>query len=239
MSEIKLSLDKRTLTGKKLASLRKDGFIPSVVYGGEGEPKLAQSTYNDTEKVLKAAGYHSTIDLTVDGKTQMAIVKNIDIDPVSRRIINVEFQAVSADRAIEATTPIKLVGYENSEATKLHYTLSQVMEEIEVKAKPSDLPKELEVDASKLATTDDKITVADIVLPKGVELADKEMKPEQVIATVYDPAVEAAQREAEEKAAVEAAAAAEGGESAEGEAAPAAEGGESAGGEKPAEEKAE
>ena len=228
MSENKLNLEKRTLTGKKLAGLRKDGLIPSVIYGGEGEPKLAQSSYNDTEKVLHSAGYHSTIDLTVDGKAQMAIVKNIDIDPVSRRIVNVEFQAVSADRAIEATTPIKLVGYETSEAAKLHYTLSQVMEEIEVKAKPSDLPKELEVDASKLATTEDKITVADIVLPKGVELADKEMKSDQVIATVYDPAAEAAQREAEDKAAAEAA------EGAEGEAAEGA-----AEGETKAEEKAE
>ncbi|MBQ3306464.1 50S ribosomal protein L25 [Candidatus Saccharibacteria bacterium] len=236
MSENKLNLEKRTLTGKKLAGLRKDGLIPSVIYGGEGEPKLAQSTYNDTEKVLRSAGYHSTIDLAVDGKTQMAIVKNIDIDPVTRRIINIEFQAVSADKAIEATTPIKLIGYEASEATKLHYTLSQIMEEIEVKAKPSDLPKELEVDASKLATTEDKITVADIVLPKGVELADKEMKPDQVIATVYDPAIEAAQREAEEKAAAEAAAAETG--AAEGEAAEGAAEGEAKAEEKP-EEKAE
>ncbi len=204
MSENKLSLEKRTVSGKKTASLRADGLIPSVIYGGKGEPMLAQSAYNETEKVLKAAGYHSTIDLTVDGKSHMAIVKAIDLNPVTRRIDNIEFQEVSANKAVEATTPIVLVGYENSEATKFHFVLSQIMEEIEVKAKPADLPKEIEIDASKLATVEDKITVADIVLPKGVEFADKELAADQAIAIVYDPAAEAAAREAEDaKAAAE------------------------------------
>lgn len=204
MSEIKLALEQRTITGKKLAQLRAEAKIPSVIYGGK-EPILAQSTYNDTEKVLRAAGYHSTIDLDIAGKKQMAIVKDIAIDPVSRKIINIEFQAVSADKAIEATTPITLAGFETSEANKLHYTLLQVMEEIDVKAKPSELPKELTIDASKLATLSDKLTVKDIVLPKGVELADKELSEDQVIANLYDPAAEAAAREAEEaKAAAEA-----------------------------------
>ena len=204
MSENKLSLEKRTVSGKKTASLRADGLIPSVIYGGKGEPMLAQSAYNETEKVLKAAGYHSTIDLTVDGKSHMAIVKAIDLNPVTRRIDNIEFQEVSANKVVEATTPIVPVGYENSEAAKFHFVLSQIMEEIEVKAKPADLPKEIEIDASKLATVEDKITVADIVLPKGVELADKELDADQAIAIVYDPAAEAAAREAEDaKAATE------------------------------------
>lgn len=202
MSENKLSLEKRTLAGKKAASLRAEGLIPSVVYG-EGEPILAQSTYNETEKVLRSAGYHSTIDIDVAGKKQMAIVKNVAIDPVSRKIVNVEFQAVSADKPVEATTPIVLEGFDASEANKLHYTLLQVMEEIDVKAKPADLPKQLTVDASKMVELDDKLTVSDIALPDGVVLADKELDPEQVIANLYDPAAEAAQREAEEAAAKE------------------------------------
>ena len=210
MSENVLILQKRTETGKKVRGLREQGLIPSVVYGQkEMEPILTASAYNVTEKVLLAAGYHSTVNLEIDGKAQLAIVKNIDIDPVTRKIVNVEFRAVSASQIVEATAPIVLVGYETSEANKLHYAVTQVMEEIDVKAKPADLPEEIKIDASKLAKLDDKITVADIKLPNGVELADKELAPEQVVASLYDPAVEAAEREAEsqtEPAAEEAAA---------------------------------
>ena len=204
MSDIKLSLELRTLTGKKLASLRADGKIPSVIYGKGLEPVLAQSDYNATEQVLRTAGYHSTIDLEVNGKKQLALVKNVDVDPVSRQIVNVEFQGVSADQAVEATTPIVLVGFEESEANKLHFALTQSMEEVDVKAKPSDLPKELTINVSGLATINDKVTVADIVLPQGVEFSNKELDSEQVVASLYDPAAEAAAREAEEAAAKEA-----------------------------------
>ncbi len=203
MSDIKLSLNVRTATGKKVAGIRADGLIPSVIYG-EGEPVLAQSAYNETEKVLLAAGYHSTIDVDIDGKKKMVIVKDVNLDPVSRKIVNVEFQAVSADRAIEATTPIVIVNFETSDANKAHLAILQVMEEIDVKAKPSDLPKELVIDASKLATLEDKLTISDIVLPKGVEFADKELDMNSAIAILSDPAAEAAAREAEEAAAKEA-----------------------------------
>lgn len=203
MSDIKLSLNVRTATGKKVAGIRADGLIPSVIYG-EGEPVLAQSAYNETEKVLLAAGYHSTIDVDIDGKKKMVIVKDVNLDPVSRKIVNVEFQAVSADRAIEATTPIVIANFETSDANKAHLAILQVMEEIDVKAKPSDLPKELVIDASKLATLEDKLTISDIVLPKGVEFADKELDMNSAIAILSDPAAEAAAREAEEAAAKEA-----------------------------------
>ncbi|MBR3414671.1 50S ribosomal protein L25 [Candidatus Saccharibacteria bacterium] len=204
MAEIKLSLEKREVAGKKLATLREAGKVPAVIYGGDSEPVLVQAGYNEIEKALRLAGYHSTVNLDVAGRDQLAIVKNIDINPVSRKLVNVEFQAVSADEVIEATTPIVLEGFDASEANKLHYVMLQVMEEIEVKAKPADLPEKITADASKFATLDDKLTVADLELPKGVELADKELSSEQVIASIYDPAAEAAAREAEEAAAAEA-----------------------------------
>ena len=198
MAEYKLTLEKRELTGKKLKNLRADGMIPSVVYGGK-EPILAASQYVPTEKVLEKAGYHSPIDLEIAGKKQMVIVKDVQIDPVSRKILNVEFQAISAKAEVTATTPITIVDFEASEASKTyHFAMTQSMEEIEVKAKPADLPKELTIDASKMEKIEDKLIVADIKLPAGVEFADKELNSDQVVASLYDPAAEAEKREAEE-----------------------------------------
>ncbi len=199
MSDTKLALAKREVSGKKVKNLREQGIIPSVVFGN-GEPVLTQSVYNETEKAIREAGYHSPINLTIDGKSQMVLVKNVDIDPVKRLIRNIEFQAISANEVVEATTPIKVVNFETSDASKAHLVLSLVLEEIDVKAKPADLPEAIEVDASKLATTEDGLTVADIVLPKGVEFADKELDKELPIANVYDPAAEAAEREAKAEA---------------------------------------
>lgn len=197
MAEYKLSLEKRELTGKKLKGLRASGFIPSVIYGGK-EPVLASSEYVATEKVLGQAGYHSPIDLDVAGKKHLAIVKDVQIDPVSRKIVNIEFQAISANEVVEATTPIVIVNFETSDASKIyHFAMTKALEEIAVKAKPADLPKELEIDASNLKEIDDKLTIKDIVLPSGVEFADKELDAEQVVASLYDPAAEAAAREAE------------------------------------------
>ena len=199
MAEYSLALDKREATGKKLKSLRAEGLIPSVVYGA-GEPMLTASEYVATEKVLLGAGYHSPIDLTIAGKKQLAIVKDVQLDPVSRKIVNIEFHAVSANAAVEATTPIVIINFEASEASKIyHYAMTQALEEIDVKAKPADLPKELTIDAINLKDVDDKLVLSDIVLPTGVEFADKEMSADQVIASLYDPAAEAAAREAEEE----------------------------------------
>ena len=103
---------------------------------------------------------------------------------------------------VEATTPIVIVNFDASEASKIyHFAITQTLEEIDVKAKPADLPEELEIDATNMKEIDDKLTISDIKLPAGVEFADKELEGEQVIASLYDPAAEAAAREAEEAAA--------------------------------------
>ncbi len=199
-----LTLDKRVATGKKLKALRAEGMIPSVVYGLEN-PIMTISNYNLTEKALAEVGYHSPLELTIEDQAQLALVKNIDIDPVSRRIINVEFQAISADEVVEAVTPIRIVDFEQSEAAKKHLVILQVMEDVEIKARPSDLPQEIIIDAAKLADIDDKLTVADLQMPANVEVADKEMASNTVVASVYDPAAEAAAREAESETPAEAA----------------------------------
>lgn len=217
MAEYKLKLESRELTGKKIKSLREKGLIPSVIYGGK-EPILAASEYVATEKVLGNAGYHSPIDLDIDGKKRLVIVKDVQIDPVSRKILNVEFQAISAKEAVTATTPIVIVNFEESEASKTyHFAMTQSIEEIAVKAKPADLPKELTIDAAKLENLEDKLTLSEVKLPAEVEFADKELDLSQVVVSLYDPAAEAEKRAAEEAAAAAAEAESEEGEAEAGE----------------------
>ncbi|MBR1939117.1 50S ribosomal protein L25 [Candidatus Saccharibacteria bacterium] len=199
MSEASLTLAKRELSGKKVKALREQGLIPSVIFG-DGEPILAQSEYVETDKALRTVGYHSTIDLVVDGKKKLALVKTVDLDLVKHTIRNIEFQAVKANSIVEATAPIVIVNFEASDASKAHLVLSHVLEEVEIKAKPADLPDAIEIDAAGLKSAEDSITIADLKLPKGVELADKELDPETVIANVYDPAEEAAERDAKAEA---------------------------------------
>lgn len=213
MAENKLKVEMREATGKKARALRKQGLIPGVLYGGK-TPVLMQSEYVPTEKILDKVGYHSPVELELDGKNHLAIVKDVQIDPVSRRIVNVEYQAIKRNEVVVATTPVVIVNFEESEASRdYHFELTQAIEELEIKAKPADLPEELEVDASGLAALDDKIVLSDIKLPEGVELADKEMETDQVVASLYDPVAEAAKAEAAE----EAEEAAEGGAEGEGE----------------------
>lgn len=224
MAEYKLTLEKREVTGKRLKNLRAEGKIPSVVYGGGKEPEMLASEYVATEKVLLGAGYHSPIDLSIDGKKKMAIVKDVDVDPVTRKIMNIEFQAISAREAVVATTPVVVVNFEESEASKTyHFAMNLLIDEIDVKAKPADLPKELTVDASGLVDVEDKITLAAIKLPEGVEYADKELDLEQAVVSLYDPAAEAEKRAAQEAAEAEAAAEEGGEEGAEAAEAPAEE----------------
>ena len=202
MSEEKLTLkvNKREISGKKVKVLREQGLIPSVIATNQKGDILTQSDYVETEKVVRKAGYHSPIFLDVDGKKQMVLVNDVSFDPVKRTIINIEFKGIKATEVVEATAPIVVVNFEESEAAKAGLSRTLVMDEINVKAKPADLPSSLEIDASGLVDADSRLTVKDIKLPENVEFADKEQDMDELVVTVFDAEAEAAAREAREAA---------------------------------------
>lgn len=187
MSDITLKLDARTVAGKKVAELRSEGIVPSVVYGGSADPINTQSGVVETTKVAHAAGKHTPVHLTINGKKQLAIIKSIDHDPVKHRVRHIAFHAIKQNDIITTEVPIHLIGQGESEAEKAGLVVLQAIEHIEVKAKPADLPEALELSIANLATTDDKLTLADITLPSGVEFAELEQDVELVVANVYEP----------------------------------------------------
>lgn len=186
--KVNLTLQLRELQGKKVARLRKEGIVPGVVYGHGINPIIVQSPYREIEVAVRGAGKHTPVQLTVDGKKKIAMIKDVDRDPVKARIRHVAFHAVKANEVVTAEVPIRLIGEGESEAERAGLVVLQTIEQIEVKAKPAELPEALEVSLASLVTTEDKLTLADITLPRGVEFADAELDQELVVANVYEPA---------------------------------------------------
>ncbi len=194
--KINLTLGVREQQGKKVARLRREGYVPGVVYGHGFDPILVQSEYGTMEKVVRDAGKHTPVHLTIDSKKKIALIKDIDRDPVRSRIRHVSFHAVKANDVVQAEVPIHLVGMGESVAEKAGLIVLQAIDTVEIKAKPADLPEALEISIAELATDDDKILLGDITLPAGVEYADVEQDLELVVANVYEPAALEAANEA-------------------------------------------
>ena len=145
MSEITLKLDARTVAGKKVARLRQDGIVPSVVYGGSSDPISTQSGLVETTKVSRQAGKHSPVHLMIAGKKKLAIIKSIDVDPVKHVLRHVAFHTIQVNDVITTEVPIHLVGMGESPAERGGLVVMQAIEHIQIKAKPADLPEELEL----------------------------------------------------------------------------------------------
>jgi large subunit ribosomal protein L25 len=208
MNDITLNLDERTVAGKQVARLRNEGFVPSVVYGGKAAPISTQSQAVETLKAVRAAGKHSPVYLTIDGKKKLAIIKDIDFDPVKHTLRHVAFHTIKQNEKIVTEVPIVLIGEGESAAEKAGLIVLQAIEKMEVRALPADLPEALEISITGLATDDDKLTIGDIQLPKGVEFADVDQDTDLVVANVYEPgalqaANDAAGGEAEDESSVE------------------------------------
>ncbi|MEI6229055.1 MAG: 50S ribosomal protein L25 [Candidatus Saccharibacteria bacterium] len=196
MSNISLKLDKRTAEGKQVTKLRAAGLVPSVVYGGQSEPMMTQSKLVETAKAVHHVGKHSPIDLVIDGSKKLAIIKSIDMDPVKHILRHIAFHTINRNDIITTEVPVILVGMGESAAERAGLVILQALEHIEIKAKPADLPESIEMSIVGLTTDEDKLTVADIKLPDGVEFADIEQDMGLVIANVYEPGALQAANEA-------------------------------------------
>jgi large subunit ribosomal protein L25 len=208
--KINLKLDLRTAQGKKVKQLRRDGIVPAIVYGPGVDPMSTQAEYNVIEKVVRQAGRHTPVHLTVDGKKKIAMIKDVDIEPVKSRVRHVSFHAVKQNEPVVAQVPIRLVGEGESEAEKAGLIVLQALDSIEVRALPLDLPEALEVSIAELKEAGEQVTVGDIELPETVSLVDHSAGHETtedeedetpkltdlVVASVYEPAALEAANEA-------------------------------------------
>lgn len=207
--KITLQVDERDVHGKKVARIRKEGLVPGVVYGPGIEPMSVQVAEGELKKVVSAAGKHSPVHLT-GSKRRIAMIKDVDIDPVRNEIQHVSFHAVRADQPVTTEVPIHLIGVGESEAEKNGLIVLQTLDRVEVKALPMDLPEAIEVSIHDLKEEGEKLTLAAATLPENVEFVEHEVHSveegdedyeapkvtDQVVASVWEPAALAAANEA-------------------------------------------
>lgn len=188
-------------TGRPLGSrssrrLRAEGKVPGVVYGLGGDPVPVAVPWPELRRALTTeAGLNALIELSVDGERNLTIVKDLQRDPVRRDVTHVDFIRVDATAELEVEVPIVLVG-EPTELTREGGLVDQELHHLVVKAKPSDIPNEIEVDISSLSAST-PVRVADLPLPAGVIT---EVDPEDPVALGFIPRAETTAEEGEEGA---------------------------------------
>jgi len=176
----------RTITGRKVRQLRRQGLMPSSVYGREMEPISIQVIDKEFEIIFKRVGESGLVDLILDDKTLPVLFRNPQYHPVDGKLTHVDCYKVNLKEKIITMVPIEFVG--ESAAVKLGKVLVEVTNEIEIEALPTDLIEKIEVDLAKLENVDSVITVADLDIDR--KIIEIKTDPEQVIVKVDEPKVE-------------------------------------------------
>lgn len=212
----KLAASSRTVTGKKVAYLRRDGRLPAVVYGRGLSSDNVSVDAHEFEQLRRHAGPNTLIDLSVDGgKATPILVHDVQLHRVTRVPLHADLYVVRMTE--ELTVDVPLVAEGQSEAVEnAGGTLMRAIEHVRVRALPDHLPQSIHYSIESLATFDDAIHVRDLAIPSDATLLTD---LDEVVAKVLAPRVEeevapvaeAAEGEGAEGAA-ETEAAAEGGE---------------------------
>lgn len=183
---LSLSAKIRKEFGKKVKNLRKKGIIPAVLYGPEIKKTLSlEIDEKQFEKVYKEAGESSLISLEISNQKQKipVLIHEVESDPLTEKPIHVDFYQPSLEEEVEATVPIIFEG-EAKAVKDLGGTLVKNISEIEVKALPQKLPKEIKVNVVGLKTFEDSILIKDLKLPEGVKILKDS---DEIVAKVSPP----------------------------------------------------
>lgn len=181
-------------TGKGVArKLRKKGYIPAVIYGGDlGNRPLAVKA-SSVQKYLRGIVSEAHIwQLDIEGiGVKDVIVKDIQKHPVTGEILHIDFYELVATRTIYISVPIKVVG--EAVGVKKGGTLEIIRSEIEIECLPRDIIEEIEVDVSTL-DIGDTLFVRDLKVPAGIKIT---VDPDEPVVTVVGVEEETEETEAE------------------------------------------
>jgi large subunit ribosomal protein L25 len=182
-----LTASPRDVIGKASHRLAHDGKIPAVLYGAGRDTLPISIDRHDFELLMAHHAAGSTIvELALDGEKKPinAMIRELQTSPVKGQIVHVDFLAVSMNKPVHAVVALNFVN--DPAGVKAGGTLTTNFHEINVEAKPADLPESIDVDVAGLEVGD-TLHVSEIAVPAGIKVLDD---PEEVLASVQAPRVE-------------------------------------------------
>lgn len=182
MKHPKLSAQPRTVLGKKVKNLRREGFLPANVYGKDLASVAVQVAMEDFTTLYKEVGETGLVDLELDGKKRPVLIKNVQFEFHYHTPLHADFYQVNLKEKVKTMVPLAFVGEAQAVTEKLG-NLIQPLSEVEVEALPEALPENIEVNVEPLAAVDQQITVGDLKTDEGVTILTD---PEQIVAKITE-----------------------------------------------------
>ncbi len=175
--------------------LRRQGYIPAVIYGGDLGNKPLAVVAKSIIKHLKGEVSEAKIwKLNIEGVGEKdVIIKDVQKHPVTGEVLHVDFYEITYGQLVSLAVPVKLVG--EPVGVKRGGTLQLLMDEIEIECLPRNIIEELEIDVSSL-DIGDTLFVRDIQVPEGIKITED---PDQPVVTIVEEAEEEAPAEEEEE----------------------------------------
>ncbi len=185
MAELQLAVDPRTVTGKKVKALRREGILPAHLYGRGTESLALQAPTQDMINLLHSASANAIIDLKINGESEArpVVLRGVQRNPVTSELVHIDFFQISLTEKLKSEVPLTLTG-EAPAVSAFAGVLLQMLDRVAVEALPTDMPERIEVDVSGLETLDASIFVRDLAIPDGVEVLGA---LDQVVAKVAQP----------------------------------------------------
>lgn len=152
-------------------NIRREGMVPAIIYGADtAEETISLNKFEIAKNLDNDAFYSQVLDISLDGKKQQVILRDIQRHPAKREILHMDFQRIKADQKINVTIPIKFVNEDKAPGVKIDGGIvSHLMTELEVVCLPADIPENITVDLIDLPI-DKSIHLTELNLPDGVEL---------------------------------------------------------------------
>lgn len=199
MSTEKIVAETRTEFGKGAARrIRREDKVPAVLYGHGNDPIHVTLPGHDTMMAIKHGGANALLELEIEGKSQLALTKQVQVDPVRRTLEHVDFVVVKRGEKVTVDVPIVLLG----EAAKETLVVTDATT-IQLEAEATHIPESIEVDITG-AEAGTQFLAGSLTLPSGSTLlSDPELLIVNVTQQQSAEAVEAELEEAEAEAGIE------------------------------------